>query len=290
MDESTNDGIVNVGDGNDGGAAMNPATGTELAAQSTDAYSVTYAAAARLNDAPESAAPASVWDEMSHKPQPAAAATRENKPDISDYAKQSKPTFPISQLPDLRETLDPKADMNPEEVKSREEFTTVYDIIDSMEATLEAAKTSLFAPSMVRVDREEFAGQLERASALMREAERRLESAQTQANAIIASAQSRAADTLDEANKQAQILVGQENITDKARQRARAILDKAQARADHLTNGADEYCTTVMTGLQEQLGKLSHDVQAGLNVLEERQRAAGEQMPHLNINDYPEAQ
>jgi dephospho-CoA kinase len=93
-----------------------------------------------------------------------------------------------------------------------------------------------------------------------------------------------------EANKQAQILVGQENITDKARQRARAILDKAQARADHLTNGADEYCTTVMTGLQEQLGKLSHDVQAGLNVLEERQRAAGEQMPHLNINDYPEAQ
>ena len=266
MDESTNDGIVNVGDGNDGGAAMNPATGTEPAAQSTDAYSVTYAAAARLNDAPESAAPASVWDEMSHKPQPAAAATHENKPDISDYAKQSKPTFPISQLPDLRETLDPKADMNPEEVKSREEFTTVYDIIDSMEATLEAAKTSLFAPSMVRVDREEFAGQLdelkrmlpvqlERASALMREAERRLESAQTQANAIIASAQSRAADTLDEANKQAQILVGQENITDKARQRARAILDKAQSRADHLTNGADEYCTTVMTGLQEQLGK-----------------------------------
>ena len=161
MDESTNDGIVNVGDGNDGGAAMNPATGTEPAAQSTDAYSVTYAAAARLNDAPESAAPASVWDEMSHNPQPAAAATHENKPDISDYAKQSKPTFPISQLPDLRETLDPKADMNPEEVKSREEFTTVYDIIDSMEATLEAAKTSLFAPSMVRVDREEFAGQLD---------------------------------------------------------------------------------------------------------------------------------
>ena len=197
MDESTNDGIVNVGDGNDGGAAMNPATGTEPAAQSNDAYSVTYAAAARLNDAPESAAPASVWDEMSHNPQPAAAATHENKPDISDYAKQSKPTFPISQLPDLRETLDPKADMNPEEVKSREEFTTVYDIIDSMEATLEAAKTSLFAPSMVRVDREEFAGQLdelkrmlpvqlERASALMREAERRLESAQSQANAIIA--------------------------------------------------------------------------------------------------------
>ena len=96
MDESTNDGIVNVGDGNDGGAAMNPATGTEPAAQSTDAYSVTYAAAARLNDAPESAAPASVWDEMSHNPQPAAAATHENKPDEAvqaDVPDQSAPRF-----------------------------------------------------------------------------------------------------------------------------------------------------------------------------------------------------
>ncbi len=36
--------------------------------------------------------------------------------------------------------------------------------------------------------------------------------------------------------------------------------------------------------------ELSQDVQAGLNVLEERQRAAREQMPHLTLNDYPEAQ
>ena len=77
----------------------------------------------------------------------AAAATHENKPDISDYAKQSKPTFPISQLPDLRETLDPKADMNPEEMKSREEFTTVYDIIDSMEATLEPRRPACSRPA-----------------------------------------------------------------------------------------------------------------------------------------------
>lgn len=222
-------------------------------------------------------------------------------PDVSDYVKPSKPTFPISQLPDLRETLDPDTPMNPEEAKSREEFTTVYDIIDSLEESLENAKTSLFTPGMVRVDRDEFTDQLnelkkmlpvqlERASALMREAERRLESAQTQANAIVASAQSRAADTLQEANKQAQIIVGQNNITDLARQRARTILDNAQARADHLTHGADEYCTTVMTGLQEQLSKLSHDVQAGLNVLEERQRAAGETMPRLDDDDYPDAQ
>lgn len=154
---------------------------------------------------------------------------------------------------------------------------------------------------MVKVDRDEFTDQLselkkmlpvqlERASALMREAERRLESAQTQSNAIVASAQSRAANMIRDANEQAQFLAGQENVTELARQKARAILDQAQTKADHLTQGADQYCTTVMEGLSQQLGKLSQDVQAGLNVLEERQRAAREQMPHLTLNDYPEAQ
>ena len=207
-----------------------------------------------------------------------------------------RPSF-MNEMPDLRETTDD----DPATVKSREEFTTVYDIIDQLEAALGEAKSSIFAPGMVKVDRDEFTDQLselkkmlpvqlERASALMREAERRLESAQTQSNAIVASAQSRAADMIKDANEQAQFLAGQENVTELARQKARAILDQAQTRADHLTQGADQYCTTVMEGLSQQLGKLSRDVQAGLNVLEERQRAAGEQMPHLTLNDYPEAQ
>ena len=207
----------------------------------------------------------------------------------------TRPSF-MNEMPDLRETTDD----DPATVKSREEFTTVYDI-DQLEAALGEAKSSIFAPGMVKVDRDEFTDQLselkkmlpvqlERASALMREAERRLESAQTQSNAIVASAQSRAADMIKDANEQAQFLAGQENVTELARQKARAILDQAQTRADHLTQGADQYCTTVMEGLSQQLGKLSQDVQAGLNVLEERQRAAREQMPHLTLNDYPEAQ
>ena len=175
----------------------------------------------------------------------------------------------------------------------------MYDIIDNMEAALTEAKPSQFAPSVVKVDREMFTDQLdqlkkmlpvqlERASALMREAERRLESAQTQANAIVASAQSRAADTVREANEQAQFLAGQENVTEIARRKARDILDQAQAKADHLTQGADKYCSTVMESLQQQLGKLDHDVQAGLRVLYDRQREAGEHLPHLESNDYPE--
>ena len=195
----------------------------------------------------------------------------------------------LSSLPDLRETLSGEPDAaDTAAAKSREEFTTVYDIIDHLEQILTDAKGSLFFPNQARVDRDEFAEQLtalkgmlpvqlERASALMREAERRLENAQSQSSAIVASAQSRAADMIKEAQDQAQFLAGQENVTDLARQQARSILDQAQSKSERLTQGADEYCTKVMQGLQEQLDKLSVDVRAGLDVLNARKAEASEQ-------------
>lgn len=214
-------------------------------------------------------------------------------------AKSSKPSISMSDLPDLRATFDPNAPLDDSSDRSRDEFTTVYDIIDSIEEELDEAKPILFAPSSVRVDRESFTGkldklkkmlpvQLERASALMRESERRLESAQTQANAIIASAQSRAADTVREANEQAQFLAGQENVTELARQKARGILDQAQAKADKLTQNADKYCITMMESLQQQVDKIGTGVQAGLNVLYDRQRETGAHLDHLDADDYPE--
>lgn len=225
-------------------------------------------------------------------------ATQAAEPAVAKDPKEGAPTtfaspFP---LPNLRDTLD--ADSS-EGGRNRDEFTTVYDVIDRMEASLEEAKASLFMPSQVKVDREAFTGQLdelkkmlpvqlERASALMREAERRLESAQTQANAIVASAQSRAADTIKEANEQAQFLAGQENVTELARKKAREILETAQAKADHLTHGADDYSAKVMEALRAQLTKMGNDVDAGLNVLHERQKAATAAMPTLNADDYPE--
>lgn len=216
------------------------------------------------------------------------------EPPVADDAVSSTPSFTSPfPLPDLREK--PTV-----EEQSQEEFTTVYDVIGKLEDTLNEAKGGFFSPGLVKVDRDALMAnldelkkmlpvQLERASALMREAERRLESAQTQANAIVASAQSRAADTIKEANDQAQFLAGQENVTELARQKARTILNTAQAKADHLTQGADDYSAKVMEGLRQQLTKLTSDVDAGLNVLHERQRAAADQLPHLDQNDYPEA-
>ncbi|WP_417852177.1 cell division protein [Bifidobacterium moraviense] len=184
----------------------------------------------------------------------------------------------VPRMPDLRATGDDR---------SRNEFTTVYDILDGIESTLNEAKAGFFTPNVVKVDRDELSAQLEelkkmlpvqleRASALMREAERRLEGAQTQANAIVAAAQSRAADMIKEANDQAQFLSGQENVVALAQAKARATMETAQAKSDRLTNGADKYCVEVMQSLDQQLDKLKQDVNAGLNVLYARQQRAAQ--------------
>ena len=180
---------------------------------------------------------------------------------------------------------DPQTVSEEVRTKSREEFTTVYDIIDTMETALNSAKGVLFAAGMAKVDREEFGDylsrlkdmlpvQLERASALMREAERRLRTAQAQANSVVSSAQSQAAQMVEEAQERARFLAGQENVVAIAKNQAREIVSNAQAKAEKLTRGADQYSSTVMEGLKQQLDKLEQDVQAGQRVLEERRRAA----------------
>ena len=254
--------------------------------------------------------------------QTATGDPRDTQTQPAEATGSTKRGFDMSSLPDLRDPAsrggaddgrqqDATADAamgaardhdrySEAESKSRAEFTTVYDILDSLERQLDEAKSSFFAPNQVRIDRDEFAGQLdelknmlpvqlERASALMREAERRLENAQTQANAVIASAQSQAANIVHDAQEQAQFLAGQDNITTIARQKARAILDQAQIKADKLTSGANQYCTDVMQGLQDQLDKLSQDVRGGLSVLDQRERAASERLDHIQPDDYPEA-
>lgn len=222
-------------------------------------------------------------------------------PSASDAAVAPSPSterfIVMEGLPDLREGHDEDAEDGDD--NSREEFTTVYDIIDGLQSMLEDARGSLLSPGTARVDRQEFEDrlshlkdllpvQLERASALMREAERRLDNAQNQASAIVTSAQSKSQEIVRQAQEQAEFLTGQQNVTDMARRRAHEILDAAQARADHLTHGADDYCTRVMSSLQEQVEKIDHDIQTGLHVLEGRRGQAGAQMPHLSDDDYPD--
>jgi vacuolar-type H+-ATPase subunit H len=167
----------------------------------------------------------------------------------------------------------------------RAEFTTAFDIIDAMSRELDEAKTPLFTPSTAKIDREAFERyltelkgvlpvQLERASALMRESERRLDSAQDQSEAIVRDARSDAEAIVAKANEQAEFLAGHQNVVALAEERARDIVAKAQASANKMAQGADEYSTQVLQTLSEQVTKFGRDINAGLSVLHDRQEKA----------------
>ncbi|WP_455120976.1 hypothetical protein [Scardovia wiggsiae] len=182
-----------------------------------------------------------------------------------------------------------------------EQFTTAYDIIEHMEQLIEEAKTGVFNADVAKINKSEFLDllhdlkkdlpvQLERASALMREAERRLENAQTQSSSIVSDAHSQAAGIIREANEQAQFLAGQENVVSIATQKARGILDNAQDKANQLTAGANRYAQKSMHDLDEQITEIHNSIQSGLEVLHERQKQAEQEIPRLSADDYPDRQ
>lgn len=178
---------------------------------------------------------------------------------------------------------------------SRAEFTTAFDIIDEMQKTLDAAKTALFSPQFAKVDKEQFGEyldelkkvlpvQLERASALMRESERRLEAAQDQSEAIVRAASRNADDIINKANEQADFLAGHQNVVALAEEKARTIINTAQAKADKVTEGANEYSATMLQGLDTELDKLSRDVKGGLSILRTRQQEAESKLQRIDTD------
>ncbi|MCI1935198.1 MAG: cell division protein [Bifidobacteriaceae bacterium] len=178
---------------------------------------------------------------------------------------------------------------------SRAEFTTAFDIIDEMQKTLDAAKTALFSPQFAKVDKEQFGEyldelkkvlpvQLERASALMRESERRLEAAQDQSEAIVRAASRNADEIINKANEQADFLAGHQNVVALAEEKARTIINTAQAKADKVTEGANEYSATMLQGLDTELDKLSRDVKGGLSILRTRQQEAESKLQRIDTD------
>lgn len=168
------------------------------------------------------------------------------------------------------------------------EFNNAFDIIDQMEGELEDARQVLFHSSQVRVDQQEMLDhlnelrdvlpvQLERASALMREAEQRRQEASAHSDKIIRSAHDEKDRILEEAHHRADVLAGQENVVALARRKAQSILRDANARARKLTQGADTYVENVLSALNDKLADFAKQTRGGMTVLRQREQEASRQ-------------
>lgn len=192
------------------------------------------------------------------------------------------------------DSADPSDPTESEEYRSmRNQFSTAFDLIDSLIDEVNAAPGGLFNHDQARINRTNLVDeltnlkkllpvQLSHASNLMRQANYRLDDAQTEANSIVSDARAKAAKIISAAEERAEFLAGQENVVAIANDKASAIMNAAQKKADKLTIGADEYCENVMGELSQQLQHISASVNEGVRVIGERKAAAQRDLEALN--------
>ncbi|WEV72669.1 cell division protein [Bifidobacterium sp. ESL0790] len=287
-DDSTNSTIIPVDalsaapHGESGDKGKDNSDGGDAQPQDADDETGPMKAASKTQSAKDAKASKDSGAPAQDVPTPKVHFTSDNLPDLQEHKHPLGPNDADDEASD--DEMDDYATS-----KSRDEFTTVYDIIDQLSETLEDAKSSIFAPNTVRLDRDELTEQLdqlktmlpvqlERASSLMRESERRLENAQAEADAITADAKNQATQIVQNAQEQAEFLADHERVTDLARQKAADIIEDAQTKATKLTQGANAYCADVMKALKDQLSTYSQDVDNGIKVIDERQRAAAKKL------------
>ncbi|OZG50510.1 hypothetical protein [Pseudoscardovia suis] len=219
-----------------------------------------------------------------------AAADGESRPRASSYSVDSDD--PDDYLDD--DSANPSDPTESEEYRSmRNQFSTAFDLIDSLIDEVNAAPGGLFNHDQARINRTNLVDeltnlkkllpvQLSHASNLMRQANYRLDDAQTEANSIVSDARAKAAKIISAAEERAEFLAGQENVVAIANDKASAIMSAAQKKADKLTIGADEYCENVMGELSQQLQHISASVNEGVRVIGERKAAAQRDLEALN--------
>lgn len=188
---------------------------------------------------------------------------------------------------------DEESEQDAEYQSMRNQFSTAFDLIDDLIDEVNKAPGGVFNRDMARINRTNLVDeltnlkkllpvQLSHASNLMRQANYRLDDAQTEANSIVSDAKAKAAKIISAAEDRAEFLAGQENVVAIANDKARAIMSKAQEKADKLTIGADQYCEDVMGELAKQLQHVSASVNEGIRVIGERKAAAQGSLEELN--------
>lgn len=198
-----------------------------------------------------------------------------------------------------------------EKQKMQDGFYNAYDLVSTIEDTLEESKGGLLNPSIVRVNKDELLAllkelkkvlpvQLERAAVLMREAESSWQEAEddkeathkeavTNANQmmdearqmsqdIVEEAHKRAGVIIEEARKKAEYLSSREEVVRLAQEKGRDTVEEAQRKANRLVTGANSYSMKSMTALSSQLKKIQTEIESGIDVLRQRQAEVGEEM------------
>lgn len=144
----------------------------------------------------------------------------------------------------------------------------ILQLIDRLEELFNDAKAVPFTHNVV-VDEDKMLELIDQMRIAIPEEVKKAQQVVAQRDRVMAQAQEEANRTLQIARDKADQLVQKDIITQEAQRRADQILAQARAEAEGIRSDADNYILDTLMQLQEQIAKMSNQVNNGILMLQD---------------------
>ncbi|MBI3165876.1 MAG: ATPase [Anaerolineales bacterium] len=146
----------------------------------------------------------------------------------------------------------------------------ILQLIDRLEELFNDAKAVPFTHNVV-VDEDKMLELIDQMRIAIPEEVKKAQQIVAQRDRVMAQAQEESNRTLQLARDKADQLAQKDIITQEAQRRAEQILAQARAEAEGIRAEADNYVLDILMQLQDQIAKVSNQVNNGVRVLQEDQ-------------------
>ncbi|MCA2001164.1 MAG: hypothetical protein LDL51_04795 [Chloroflexi bacterium] len=150
----------------------------------------------------------------------------------------------------------------------------ILQLIDRLEELFNDAKAVPFTHNVV-VDEDRMLELIDQMRIAIPEEVKKAQQLMAQRDRVMAQAQEEANRTLQIARDKAEQMVERDVIVQEAQRRAEQILAQARADAEATRADADNYVLDTLMQLQDQISKLSNQVNNGIRVMQEEQMRKG---------------
>ena len=146
----------------------------------------------------------------------------------------------------------------------------ILQLIDRLEELFNDAKAVPFTHNVV-VDEDKMLELIDQMRIAIPEEVKKAQQIVAQRDRVMAQAQEESNRTLQLARDKADQLAQKDIVTQEAQRRAEQILAQARAEAEGIRAEADNYVLDILMQLQDQIAKMSNQVNNGIRVLQEDQ-------------------
>ena len=158
----------------------------------------------------------------------------------------------------------------------------ILQLIDRLEELFNDAKAVPFTHNVV-VDEDRMLELIDQMRIAIPEEVKKAQQVMAQRDRVMAQAQEEANRTLQLSRDKAEQLIERDMIVQEAQRRAEQILTQARGEAEATRTDADNYVVDTLMQLQDQISKLSNQVNNGIRMVQEEQMRKGSGSSEKNV-------